>query len=575
MGRQFRILAIALGVVAVWWLLWRSIDSPNVPGSKRASGEPPAKSEAIEDDSARPPQVGVDLTDDARESLGQPGLPNFAVEEVAEPPSGPKLRLFGSLTDDCHHEPIPDGSFKLVDSLWDEKIAHSNLAGEYAFEDLQAGSFELSVEAPGRRTLRTTVELKPEELELRLDLAMTRGDILKVKLVGATSLDFDRVPWRNRSGLGEESARLQPIVTLMEPSGWLSDAAARGSDVGTFVDRSPSRLVGGKWTPAEVEAGSLQDRIRLPDGTRIDDLPPVYCGVFVLSKPLPVFASLVHGDLALQTRAVPPGTDEVTFGFTREDYDKLSSEVRLRVVDGDTESPPGWTNVLLGQRLAGRRGSRKEADGTIVFEEVLPGRVPLSISADEREIMSEHVLVLPGQVTDLGLYRLRPLARILCKVVDDAGQPAQVAFNVFPFDRYAATRDALAKRFFCSNLEGDMKIDSVGRGRYLILANQEGWVSMPALADTTLGDHEDLEVLVSKGTPVALRLRAEPLPGARLEIRTRSGLPVAERKCRDRDPMRFLLVPGTYSIELWDGETWLASETLVVGKEPVRLYFPR
>jgi hypothetical protein len=160
-------------------------------------------------------------------------------------------------------------------------------------------------------------------------------------------------------------------------------------------------------------------------------------------------------------------------------------------------------------------------------------------------------------------------------VLGDAGEPAQVSFNVFPADRYELTREPLGKRFFRSNVEGALKIDSVGRCRYLILANDEGWVSVPALADTTLGDQEDLEIRVSKGTPVAVRLRADPLPDARLEIRTRTGLPVSERRCRNRDPMKFVLVPGTYSIELWDGETWLASETLAVGTEPMRLYFPR
>jgi len=398
--------------------------------------------------------------------------------------------------------------------------------------------------------------------------------IVKVKLLGASGLDLGSISWRMRSGLGEESWRLEPIVTLADPSGWLlSNGDARGTDVGKFVERPTLRA--GRVVWPDVDEVSLQRRIRFPDGGNIYDLAPPYFGCFVLSKPLPVFASLALGDFALQTRAVPPGADEVAFEFTKEDVDKLAADVRLRVVDGDTESPTSSVRVQIGQRLAGRRGTRMETDGTVVFQELLPGTGILSITADEREFVTEHVLIQPGKVTDLGLYRLRPYSLIRAKVVDDAGEPAQVAFNVFPADRYAYTRETLGKRFFRSSVEGKLKIDSVGRGRYLILANDEGWVSIPALADTTLGDQEDLEIRVSKGTPVALRLRADPLPAARLEIRTPSGLPVAERRCRNRDPMRFVLVPGTYSVELWDAETWLASETLSVGKEPVRLYFPR
>ena len=124
-------------------------------------------------------------------------------------------------------------------------------------------------------------------------------------------------------------------------------------------------------------------------------------------------------------------------------------------------------------------------------------------------------------------------------------------FNVFPLDRYAATRETLGKRFFRSTTDGELKIASIGRGRYLIVANDPAWMSMPVLVDTTIGDKKDVEIRVSKGTPVAVRLRADPLPAARLEVRTRSGLPVAERRCRDRDPVKFMLVPGSYSIELW------------------------
>jgi hypothetical protein len=36
-----------------------------------------------------------------------------------------------------------------------------------------------------------------------------------------------------------------------------------------------------------------------------------------------------------------------------------------------------------------------------------------------------------------------------------------------------------------------------------------------------------------------------------------------------------LLAPGGYSAELYDGETWLWSEGLAVGTEPVRQFLPR
>lgn len=572
-SQQLRIVALALGIVAVWWILWRTIDSggPAAPDGPSSVGA--EVSSRVENDATGAGGT-ADLASDPREPIESSIATDSSESEVVEPPQGPSLRLLGSITYESQQSTIRVASLRLVDSGWESRITHADETGHYVFEDLHPGSWELTAEAPGYRELRRSIELTPEEPDHRLDLVLTPGDIVKVKLLGQPSLELTGISWRARSG--QASARMEPIVTLEEPAGWLpSDSDSRGAGVGVFVEPTRYRPIGAGMEATVDDPESPRLRVRFPDGSTVNDLAPPYCGVFVLSKPPPLYASLLLGDFAIQTRAVLPGADEVTFEITKNDVEKLPGEVRLRVVDGDTDAPPGGVNINLGQRLAGRRGTRREPDGAVVFEEVLPGSVMLTISAEGREIVTERVLVKPGTVTDLGLYRLQPFSLIQAKVVDDAGEPARVQFNVFPLDRYAATRETLGKRFFRSSADGELKIDSVGRGRYLILANEGGWVSMPALADTTLGNQKELEIRVSKGTPVAVRLRADPLPAARLEIRTRSGLPVAERRCRDRDPMKFMLVPGTYSIELWDGETWLASETLVVGAEPVRIYFPR
>jgi hypothetical protein len=60
-----------------------------------------------------------------------------------------------------------------------------------------------------------------------------------------------------------------------------------------------------------------------------------------------------------------------------------------------------------------------------------------------------------------------------------------------------------------------------------------------------------------------------------LSLRTRSGLPAADRRCHTRDPLRFKLAPGDYTVELYDGDTWLWSEGLAVGADPVQRWLPR
>ena len=555
--KQLRIVAAALGVVALWWIVWRTVDSGSAPVAEDVPSEPVSEAETA------PPPESPDLQERAREALGTPAASQAAEAPVVEPP-GPRVRLEVLLEDARDQAPVANATLRLFDSGWEVRTARSEGLGGYEFLDLAPGTWEIAVEAAGYRSVRQSLELTAEELDRRLVLPLEVGDVVKMKLVGQAGLEIRDVSWRTRMGLGEEAAWLEPVVTVEEPTDWLSTPErGKPGDAGIFVER--------RSRPDDP----LRDRVRLFDGGTIDDLPAGYAGVFLLSKPPPVFASLVIRGFAIQTVPVLPGADEVTFGFAKEDYAKLAGSVKLRVLDGDTSSPPASMRVQLGQRLAGRRGSPRDPDGTIVFEEVLVGNAVLLITADDRELVHEHVRVRAGGVTDLGVYRLQPLSSVRARVLDDAGEPAQVMFNVFPFDRYAATREALAKRIFRSSPDGVLTIDTTGRGRHLILANEAGWVSMPVVADTTLGDVEDLEIRVSRGTRVAVRLRADPLPATRLEIRTRSGLPVAERKCRDRDPMEFLLVPGSYSLELWDGEAWLASETLTVASDPVRMFFPR
>lgn len=584
-SHPLRIVAVALGVVALWWVLWRAIDFDGSSGADGSSGERADRSGPIESDSTSHPGT-PDLAADTRQPLASPTSPIPSDAEVVESPPEPSVRLFGSLTDERSQEPVSTASIRLVDSGWDERTAESDTEGNYAIEGMRAGRWDLAVEAGGFRTLRRRLDLTPRESERRLDLHLTPGEVVKLRIVGNGAVkrltpSKDRILF-----MGFRMAEaIHPIATLEEPGRWLdSDRDTDRFPIGKFMGRG--RAFGGvkgegsglnTWQPRWISTRDSPDpgARRLPDGTRLLELSTEYFGILELTEPLPVFVSLVFRGFALDTKPVPPGAEEVVFTLTEEVLNALPGVVRLRIVDGDTDTPPAGLKVLLDQRLAGRRGTRREADGSISFEGVLPGPVILTIAAEDREKVVERVLVEPGAVTDLGVYRLQPFSLIRAKVVDDVGKPAQVAFNVFPLDRYASTRETLDQRFFRSTVDGELKIDSVGRGRYLILASEEEWVSTPTLADTTLGKQEGLEIRVSKGTPVALRLRADPLPAARLEIRTRSGLPVAERRCRNRDPMKFVLVPGSYSIELWDGETWLASETLVVGMEPVRLYFPR
>jgi hypothetical protein len=193
----------------------------------------------------------------------------------------------------------------------------------------------------------------------------------------------------------------------------------------------------------------------------------------------------------------------------------------------------------------------------------------------DREVVEDQVFLKPGSTTELGTYRLTRFSRSSVEVRDADEKPQDVDFEIFPENRDVGTRGWFASRRFRSNAEGILKINSIGCGRYVIVAHDEKWASIPVILDTTFRDVPGLGVRVAKPTTVALRLRGEPPPNGRLTLRTQSGLHVDDRRCRSDDPIRFALAPGSYTAELFDGDAWLWSEGLTVGDEPVRRWLPR
>jgi hypothetical protein len=189
----------------------------------------------------------------------------------------------------------------------------------------------------------------------------------------------------------------------------------------------------------------------------------------------------------------------------------------------------------------------------------VPGPATLRILSADRETVEDHIFIAPGGTTDLGVYRLTRSSRARLEVRDTDGNPQEVSFNLYPEDAGVSMREMFASRFFHLNAEGVLRIGSLACGRHVILARDENWACMPMLLDTTLRDARGVEIRVTKPTKVALRLRAEPPPNCRLALRTQSGLPVVDRRCHSTLPMWFALAPGSYTVECFDGESWLWS----------------
>jgi hypothetical protein len=534
----------------------------------------------------------------------QPIAPSESSVVAVQPATlEPKIRLFGSILDARDRLPVAGVvSVWITDEVWEERSLSGQSAGNYEFADLHPGAWEMRVEATGFQTLTTRTVLDRDEEEKRVDPLLLPALVVKVRVSGVDGWTSELTPDYDGLRLGgirrramqgvlsseerwlamllPEFVDLSVIPTVFEPGNWLDESSDRTSRIGKFIaqDTLQSRRSAQERMRLRGLGSSTEDDrtpLRLPDGSRLSELPPTYCGVLLLSEAPPAFVSIVFRDFVIRTVPISAGADEVTIALSREELGSLFGIVRLRVVVADTNEGPVGLGVRIDDTALGKSGTDVQKDGTITFANLPIGSSVLTIQAPGHEDIVEHIGVLPGATTDLGTYRMQRFASIEARVVDEAGVPATVHFNVFPFDRYDSTRATLAKRIFRSSPEGVLKIDSVGHGRYLIVSHDENWISGPVLADTDFRQKDSLQIRVTKGTDVVLRMRADPPLNGRLSIRTKAGLPVADRACRSRDVMRFRLAPGNYSVELFDGETWLWSEGLAVGAEPIRSYLPR
>jgi len=569
-----RLLLAVVGAAGLWIALWRAIGrSGSEPTREPDRAAPPASADAPK------PPVSADVD---RKSAGAEVVPT--TDAPLGPQPVPGIRLYGSVMRALEREPtgVPT-KLKIADEEWEERETETGGLAKYEFKDLHPGHWDLDAAASGLRTLHASVDLDGKETDVRLDLFLEPTYVIRVRLDASLGEGISMM------GLGREisitglkevfvaraadpherffarafsrTIPMEVLATAEEPGRFLEMDDRSNYELGTFR-AAGTRILTRPGSPVQADPPALRD------------LPEEYCGVLETTEPPPLFVSLVVHGFVIRSAAVPPGADEVTLPLTRADLDQLPATVHLKVVDAETGDRPADLHVQLGSAPAEPQMTRNEPDGSVTIGPTLPGPATLTLTASDRERIEESITVLPGK-TDLGTFRMQPVAYLRADVADGDGKPAVVSFDILPMDRYEQARKPLGLRSFSSNTSGVLEVASVGRGHYLLAVRDPNWAAMPAVADTSIGRKGHVDIRVTKGVDVALKLRAEPPPNARLSIRTTSGLPVDDRKCHGRETMRFRLTPGLYSVELFDGETWLATERLDVGSEPIRRYFPR
>jgi hypothetical protein len=206
----------------------------------------------------------------------------------------------------------------------------------------------------------------------------------------------------------------------------------------------------------------------------------------------------------------------------------------------------------------------------LAFRALVPGWYGLSVQADGRVAREERVYVEPAGETDLGTWELDLRAAVRGRVVDGAGRPISVSL-------FAKSLDAIDGQRFVraasgrSGEDGAFALESLGRGRHVLLVEDERLAGRPVFVDTTGGDVFDVRIEVAAATEVTLAMADELPQGALVRLDTPEGLPVFAALPRYVRRYDVRLAPGRYELAVVHQGRLVRRRSIEVGREPLEL----
>lgn len=210
--RKAVLLALALGLPIVAWLVFHEDTSPPPPGP--AKPEPQVATSSAPDASVPAADPSADVVR-SEAAAGKGHLRNSVVGDRLGAPK-PGLTLFGKVTDKVSGKPVPYFTLWLVPAAQGDPVALANRgeqmhpnrndAGSFIEKGLDPGRYNLLIRADGYEDFaRFDVEVPVKEPPL--DCAMSRGAYIEVSVLDE-ELD----------GLGDIEVHAEPVA-LDDPAG--------------------------------------------------------------------------------------------------------------------------------------------------------------------------------------------------------------------------------------------------------------------------------------------------------------------------------------------------------------------
>ena len=303
-------------------------------------------------------------------------------------------------------------------------------------------------------------------------------------------------------------------------------------------------------------------------GMRQRKLPAGVVGILMVKSPPPFYVSAVFMHFVIAHEKVTERTGEITFVLKPEDLERLLATVKVRIVDAETGEPVAG-RVSISDRQSGGMGAQVDKDGYAVQKSVPPGLKEFQVWAPKFEMVHKYIRIPEAGEHDLGTIRLQKAGEIQGEVLDSEGNAAAVQLIVRNLDRMDFPQPLSVGMSFRSDTEGKFKVAGVGRGRYLVRATLKGHALGSVIVDTSGGSVDNVRIKLQKGTQVTL----EPADGGRQQFFVtirRDGVPFYTRTVRGPWPLKCVLAPGRYEIEIAVDGVAQRTMPLDVGTEPVK-----
>ena len=406
---------------------------------------------------------------------------------------------------------------------------------------LAPGAWHVSVQARGFYPLRGDLTLLPQASETRHDLVLEPARVLRIRFVdaeGRTVIDADTRSHPLIPGLGV-------VATLAPP----------GTHVPGVDGRMPDRSEAGQYLCPQTY-------------TRVEGLPPDCAGLLALTHPPTVYVSAVLRGLVLETRLDTGVGEEMVFVLDEEALQANLSGLTLRLVDARTGAALQGT-ATLSFRDGGGRSASTDDEGTLRFEEQMPGLRRLEVSARDHVRLVRVLRLEPGRTLDLGVIALATARSLEGWLVDEDGDALSQRFSFVSGDQVVSPLDLEHAGGAQVHGDGHFELWNLGAGEPLLLLRHEDYALNPLVLETDAEGRT--RAIARRGTPVLLRHGREPQPELRFAIADAAGSPLWTRRVYDEAPIRLRLVPGRYQLLEGHDEVFTLVRSFEVGAEPVVL----